>query len=183
MMPDKICSTNDELRAYFLEYMINSHLQPPVCASMMISKKALDTTGGYYPYFKGKVAEDIHWVYRILKKFKGITVTEPLYNYRIRNDSLTGLQLAGKNAKAAYAWHLLAKIIKEDFQNGIDVLQPGNETKLRTMELGACEDALLENIQSLSKTVNAYEKSSSYKLGRFLLWPFHYLKSLTSIDQ
>jgi len=174
-LPGKISLTNEELRNEFLNYSYqrNAGTSPTNCPTMMISKATLEKTGGYHPYFAGRVAEDIQWIYRILKYFKGITIDKPLYNYSIRDGSFTQIQSRGDNPKYAYSWQLLSKIIHKDIHEQIDVLAPENK-----LELEACEDALVENLQLLNHTRQVYENSISFKLGRFMLWPWRLLKSI-----
>jgi hypothetical protein len=142
----------------------------------MISRAALLSTGGYHPFFAGRVAEDIHWIYRILKEFKGVTIDKVLYNYTLRVDSFTGILARGVNAKYAYSCQLLSKIIEKDMQ-GLDVLAPENIDILRCVELEACEDALIEKTQQLHHSIKSYETSLSFRLGHFLISPYRMLKS------
>lgn len=150
-------------------YKSNSGLNATVCATMMISKKVLEITMGYNEYFKGRVAEDAHWVYRILKDFKGIAVNEVLYHYNLRGDSLSGIQIAGKNVKAAYSWLLLGRIIYKDIYENINLLAPENKAALAAIELEACEEALKESLQNNIKLKAAYENSRSFKLVKKLI--------------
>jgi hypothetical protein len=143
---------------------------------MMITRDVLINTKGYHEYFRGRVAEDIHWIYRILKVYNGITIEEPLYHYNIREDSFTNIQVTGKNAKYAYSWHLLSKIIHKDIYEGINVLEKENNCELIKLELLACEEALVERIVSSQKLKESYDKSMSYRLGKFLLKPLHIFK-------
>jgi hypothetical protein len=145
---------------------------------MMISREVLLKTKGYSPYFSGRVAEDIQWIYRILKDFKGITIHEPLYNYRLRKGSFSDIQSTGSNAKYAYSWQLLSKIIHKDVYERIDVLTFENKELLHKLELEACEEALVKTTQLLNETRLIYENSTSYKFGKLLLTPFHALKNL-----
>lgn len=179
-VPGPVAMTDAELRDEFLHFMRRSNIQltATCCPSMMISRQALDTTGGYNAYFKGRVAEDIHWIYRILKSFKGITLGERLYHYAVRTGSLTGLQVSGQNAKAAYSWRLLEKIIYKDVHQNIDVLSGQNETLLKQLELEACEAVLLEKMKLLNDMGAAYQKSWSYRVGNFLLKPVSIIKKL-----
>ena len=179
-LPEKISLTNEELRDEFLNYTYKraTGTSPTCCPTMMVSKAALHSTGGYHPYFAGRVAEDIQWIYRILKDFKGITVDKPFYNYRLREGSFTQIQSTGIKPKYAYSWHLLSKIIYKDIHEGIDVLAPENEDVLHKLELEACEEALGENIRLLNSTRKIYENSTNFKLGKLLLTPWRALKSL-----
>ena len=175
----RISLTNEELREEFLNfYKKDTIMQPTVCGTMMISKAALQQTKGYNPYFSGRVAEDIQWVYRILKDFKGISIDEPLYNYRLRKGSFSDIQSTGTNAKYTYSWQLLSKIIHQDVYEGIDVLTIENKELLHKLELEACEEALVKTTQLLNETRLVYENSTSYKLGKLLLTPFRFIKTL-----
>jgi glycosyltransferase involved in cell wall biosynthesis len=176
-----ISLTDEELKDEFFNfYKRHTINHPTVCGTMMISKATMQKTKGYNPYFSGRVAEDIQWIYRILKDFKGITVDQPLYNYRLREGSFTQIQSTGINAKYAYSWQLLSKIIHKDVYEGIDVLAAENKELLNQLELEACEDALVQTTQLLNKTRALYENSTSFKLGNLLLKPFHALKKLTT---
>lgn len=177
--PGKIALTNEELQNEFLNYTYKKKpaTSPTICATMMISKLVLENTGGYHPYFAGRVGEDIQWIYRILKTYKGITLNEALYNYTIRQGSLTQISVSGKNAKYAYSWQLLSKIIYKDVHEGIDLLAPSHADLLRKIELEACEDALVEKITLLNETRLLYENSTSFKLGKLILSPWRLLKS------
>jgi hypothetical protein len=145
---------------------------------MMVSKAALQKTNGYCPYFAGRVAEDIHWVYRILKDFNGITIDKVLYNYRLRKGSFTQIQFRGIEPKYTYSWQLLSKIIYKDIHENIDVLAPENRELLLKLELEACEDALVDNIQLLNETRNIYNRSISFRIGKFMLAPWRISKIL-----
>lgn len=173
-LPGKISLTNEELRNEFLNYTHKRFMEssPTICATMMISRTALDATCGYHPYFVGRVAEDIHWVYRILKDFKGITVNKVLYNYSFRNGSFSQIQGEGSNAKYAYSWQLLSKIVHKDIKEGIDVLKPEHSELLKKLELEACEEALSEKIKELNDLRKSYEQSARYRIGKFLLAPW-----------
>jgi hypothetical protein len=142
----------------------------------MISKEVLLKTKGYSAYFSGRVAEDVQWIYRILKDFKGIAIDQLLYNYRLREGSFTHIQSTGTNAKYAYSWQLLSKIIHKDIYEGIDVLAPENKELLDQLELEACEEALVKTIKFLNDTRSVYENSTSFKLGKLLLKPWFLLK-------
>lgn len=175
--PSKISLTNNELKSEFLDFFKNDiKRDSTVCSTMMISKEALLKTNGYSSYFSGRVAEDIQWIYRILKEFKGITIDQPLYNYRLREGSFTQIQSTGINAKYGYSWHLLSKIIHKDVYEGIDVLEFKNADLLKKIELEACEEALLEKIQELNNLRESYENSARYKIGKFLLAPWGYAR-------
>jgi glycosyltransferase involved in cell wall biosynthesis len=177
-VPSKIALTNEELKDQFLNFWKNRNafFYPTNCPSMMITRDVLINTKGYHEYFRGRVAEDIHWIYRILKVYNGITIEEPLYHYNIREDSFTNIQVTGKNAKYAYSWHLLSKIIHKDIYEGINVLEKENNCELIKLELLACEEALVERIVSSQKLKESYDKSMSYRLGKFLLKPLHIFK-------
>jgi glycosyltransferase involved in cell wall biosynthesis len=179
-LPGRVALTNDELRDEFLKFgnKKNKDFDPTSCPTMMITKKALESTGGYHPYFAGRVAEDIQWIYRILKEFKGFTVDKVLYNYSIREGSFTQIQSAGKNAKYAYSWQLLSKIIYKDIHEGIDVLIPGNVEELNVLELLACEEALIEQIQLTNKSIDIYQKSNSFRIGKIILAPLKMIHKL-----
>jgi len=178
-LPEKTSLTNEELRNEFFNfYKKDTIRQPTVCGTMMISRAALQQTTGYNPYFTGRVAEDIQWVYRILKDFKGVTIDKSLYNYRSRRDSFTQIQSTGTNAKYAYSWQLLSKIIHQDVYEGVDVLTIENKELLHKLELEACEAALVKTTQLLNETRLLYENSTSYKLGKLLLTPFRFIKTL-----
>jgi len=180
-LPGKISLTDSELKKEFFDYL-SEYRNPSstTCATMMITKEALVKTKGYHPYFKGRVAEDTHWVYRILKDFKGKTVDKILYNYLIREGSFTQLQSKGTNAKYAYSWHLLSKIIQKDIYEGIDVLAPENTDILRRFELEACEQALVEYVNLLNHTRNLYENSTNFRLGKLMLSPLRFFAKIFS---
>ncbi|MDP4286099.1 MAG: glycosyltransferase family 2 protein [Bacteroidota bacterium] len=177
-LPDKISLTDEELRDEFLNYSYQRKkgISPTVCGTMMISKAALVKTGGYHPYFAGRVAEDIQWIYRILKDFKGITIDRVLYNYYARECSLTGISSSGENPKYNYSVQLLSKIIYKDVHEGIDILNSGDPYALKLLELEACEEALAESKKALNETHRVYQQSISYKIGRFILRPLQFLK-------
>lgn len=178
--PVRVAITDKELRDGFLEFGNKKEIDIdlPACATMMISKDALKKTKGYHPYFAGRIAEDIHWVYRILMEYEGVTVDKILYNYFIRKNSLTEFLYTGKNAKYAYSFQLLSKIIYKDIHEGIDVLDPANKNMLVLLELEACEEALIDSIRLLNQTRFSYEKSTSFKVGRFILGPWRTFKNL-----
>ncbi len=182
-LPQKISVTDKELKTEFLDFFKNDlKRDSTVCPTMMISRAALQKTKGYHPYFAGRVAEDIQWIYRILKDFKGVTINKPLYNYRMRQGSFTQIKYSGKNAKYAYSWQLLSKIIHKDVYEGIDVLASENKDLLQQLELEACEEALEQTIQLLNETRSAYENSTTFKAGKLLLKPFRGIKKKDKDD-
>ncbi|MDN3655867.1 glycosyltransferase family A protein [Ferruginibacter paludis] len=172
-LPGRVALSNEELRDEFLQFgnKKNKDFDPTSCPTMMITQKALESTGGYHPYFAGRVAEDIQWIYRILKEFKGGTVDKVLYNYSVREGSFTQIQSAGKNAKYAYSWQLLSKIIYKDIHEGIDVLIPEKKKELQVLELESCEEALLVKIKQLNSLQASYENSVTFKIGKIILTP------------
>jgi glycosyltransferase involved in cell wall biosynthesis len=178
--PNQFALSDQELKNEFLNFWKNrvDVISPTICATMMITREVLKTTGGYHEYFKGRIAEDIHWIYRILKQNQGITVNKPLYHYNIREGSFTQQQLVGKNAKHAYAWHLLSKIIHKDVYENTDLLSLENREELLKIELLACEEALTESLVASRVLREKYEKSMSYRIGKFLLKPLHFLKQI-----
>jgi glycosyltransferase involved in cell wall biosynthesis len=172
----QIAQTDAGLKKEFLEFgsRNDTALSPTICATMMISKQVYQSVGGYHPYFTGRVAEDIHWIYRILKNYKGVSLPQELYFITKRADSLTGLQFSGANAKAAYSWKLLEKIIYQDIVQHVDVLDESNVDRLKAIELEACEELLGDTIRQLNKVQKTYESSKSYRLGRLLLSPLRF---------
>ena len=177
----RIALTDAELRNEFLSFGLDTKKEewmPTLCATMMITKQALQATNGYHPYFAGRVAEDIHWVYRILKHYKGGTVADILYQYCFRAGSFMHVHSCGLNAKYIYSWKLLSKIIYKDMQQQQDVLAPENGLVLKALELEACEEMLVEKTQLVFDTRDIYEKSRSFKLGRWLLYPWRLIKTI-----
>lgn len=179
-LPGRMAITDKELKEGFLEFKPKKKISfdLPACATMMISRDALAKTGGYHNYFAGRIAEDIHWVYRILKEYEGITVNSILYNYFLRENSLTELLYSGKNAKFAYSFEILEKIIFKDLHEGIDILNPSNKDKLALLELEACEQALIECMGALQQTTLNYKNSAGFKIGKFILTPWRIFKNL-----
>lgn len=149
--------------------------RPTQCTTMLVKGSILKSEKGYHPYFKGRVAEDVHLVYRMLKHTKAAATEHLLYHFLRSSQSLTALQHAGANAKAAYAWPLLAKIIEFD-RNGIDLLDERNQELLHKTELEACETALVSEIKDKIALQLAYESSNTYKLGKMILTPFQKIK-------
>jgi glycosyltransferase involved in cell wall biosynthesis len=178
--PRRVSMSYEELKNEFLDYgcIKQMDFHPTICATMMITKVVLNKTKGYHPYFVGRVAEDTQWIYRILKDFTGLTVDEVLYNYVVRKGSLTQIQFSGSNVKAAYSWQLLAKIIYKDFYENFDLLDADNVNELKAVELQACEEALVEQIQRNHKISAVYENSTSFKIGKIVLTPFLKLSGL-----
>jgi glycosyltransferase involved in cell wall biosynthesis len=179
-LPGKISLSDEELKNEFLNYTYKKveGTSPSICATIMMSREALQKTKGYNPYFRGRVAEDIQWIYRILKEFKGITINKRLYNYRLREESFTQIQAMGIKPKYAYSWQLLSKIIHQDIKEGIDVLKPENSDLLKKIELEACEEALSEKIRELNDLQIVYESSARYKLGKLLLAPWSSIRRI-----
>lgn len=184
-VPKRIALSDAELKDEFLEFGHKKHssFTATNCPSMMITREVLAKTGGYHPYFAGRVAEDIQWIYRILKDFEGVTVDKVLYNYTIREGSITQNQLLGTNAKYAYSWQLLSKIIRKDIYENLDILAPENAEALKELELQACEEALTDQIRINNSIREAYENSMSFNIGKKILTPlkmFHAIKRVFS---
>lgn len=172
-----VATTDKHLKDEFLNFghKKNTEFSPSMCATMMITNKVLKNTFGYHPFFTGKVAEDIHWVYRILKYYKGISIPEVLYFINLREDSLTGNLYSGKNVKAVSMFKLLDKIIYKDIYENFDVLDAANINELKVIELLACEETLAEQIQFTRQLKSVYENSWNFKIGKLVLTPFKYL--------
>jgi glycosyltransferase involved in cell wall biosynthesis len=177
--PKRIALTSSELKDEFLKFgrKENKDFDATNCPSMMITAEVLRKTRGYHPYFAGRVAEDIHWIYRILKEFEGVTINKVLYNYSIREGSFTQNQLGGKNAKYAYSWQLLSKIIYKDVYENIDVLAEKKED-LISLELEACEEALVEQIRLKNEIEKVYRDSTSYRIGKRVVGALTVLKGI-----
>lgn len=176
-----ISITSDQISDEFLNYKSKKDVgkDATCCPSMMISSDILKFEKGYHPYFVGRVAEDAHWIYRILKLTQGGCINEILYSYRVRNGSFTGQQMKGENAKFSYSWNLLSRIIQKDIHENVDLLSEENKELLKLTELEACEEALLESISNCKQIQNMYSKSMSYKLGKFILSPIRYFSQLS----
>jgi len=181
--PSPISLSNEDLRDEFIDFghKKNKDFHATCCPSMMISKAVLIDFCGYDSYFIGRVGEDIHWIYRILKKFQGVSVNEPLYYYNVRIDSLTGNQFMGNNPKAAYTWGLLSEIIYKDIYENIDALDSKYSELLKDLELKACEESLIINIQLKNETRYTYENSMNFKIGKLILTPFKKLVRLRKL--
>lgn len=175
--------TDAELKKEFCEFTFEGDpgYHPTICATMMITKKILQETKGYHPFFTGRVAEDIYWVYTILTSNLGFTVNEQLYYYQSTPNSLTQQQISGSNAKSVYAWSLLSKIINIKQNQGVDMLDPDNYIKLKELELVACEEVLGKTVTKLSALQQAYEHSMSYRLGHVLLAPVRAIRKLIKL--
>lgn len=83
-------------------------------------------------------------------------VNEPLYFYRINKGGISTLQ----NSNKAFTWNLLVRM---------------NACKRRGLNI---EDIISPLIDTQQEIRNFYEKSNDYKLGKFLLKPFRFFKSL-----
>ncbi len=177
---ENVSLSNSDLKSEFLHYQYKRKAghSPTCCPSMMIHKNVISEIGGYHPYFAGKIGEDAHWIYRILKKFKGITVNEVLYNYYVRKGSLMTEAYAGKNVKFNYSLPLLHLIIKKDVEENIDVLNATNALALRDLELQACEMALTDKILDYHNLQLVYENSKSFKIGKKIIGSLMFFKKL-----
>ncbi len=162
-------------------YYKNKSMKPMMCATMMVTSDLIKSIGGFHPYFKGRVAEDIHLVYNLLKATRPCVVPEKLYSITRSRDSLTDNQLSGKNAKSAYSWEILKIVIDYD-KRGIDLLDKKNVDLLLKEELLACELQLVKTIQEKNQITKNYDKSFSLRIGKFISAPFRFsyalLKSL-----
>lgn len=172
-----VSKTNEDLIREFLRFKAhkNSNKDPTCCNTMMITRGLLQLESGYNTYFSGRVGEDIQWIYRILKHCKGAVVDEILYNYRMRQGSFTSDQFVGKNVKYMYSWNLLEKIIELDINDNIDLLLINNVDELKRLELEACEEALLIKSIELNRLKISYEKSKTFIVGKFLLFPVRFV--------
>jgi glycosyltransferase involved in cell wall biosynthesis len=176
----KLRDTDELIRAEFFKFLLDENskdYKPSQCATMLVKSKLIKDEQGYHSFFKGRVAEDVHLVYRILKKTKAVVVNQNLYHFLRSANSLTVNQISGLNAKGAYAWELLSKIIEYD-QKGINLLLEENTYLLNKIELEACETALSKTIQDKNAMQFAFESSSSYRLGKLILNPVLKIKKL-----
>ncbi len=176
----KLRTTPEELMEEFTNFTKSENAllyKPTQCTTILGKSELFKAVGGYDAYFAGRVAEDVHMVYRMLKQTKAIALNKNLYHFIRATNSLTVNQFAGKNAKAAYSWPLLAKIIEHD-KLGIDVLLPENETLLKQIELEACEESLVKLIQEKNTLQMAYELSTTFRVGRAILWPLRLIKKM-----
>ncbi|WP_242919054.1 glycosyltransferase family 2 protein [Pontibacter liquoris] len=178
-----ISLTDEHLKDEFLSFGNRkfTNFAPTMCATMMIRREVLSIYPGYHQYFAGRVAEDIYWVYNILKVYKGVSIAEPLYTIQQRLYSLTHNQLTGVNAKAAYTWPLLARIIQIEQTSKLDILSSNNCELLQSIELQACEEALVEQIKNYHKLRISFETSFRYRLGKAILSPVRFFKRLINL--
>jgi glycosyltransferase involved in cell wall biosynthesis len=113
-------------------------------------------TEGINPKFKRAVDQDLY--YKLEEVGRLFYLDKPLYYYRVNQGGISSF----KNANKAFAWSLLARINACD-RRGIDI------------------EKILPNVIESEKSVRAfYETSSDYKLGRFLLKPVRFIKTLLS---
>jgi len=56
-------------------------------ASIAVRKEVLNDIGFYREYFDRKGGEDYDWLFRISRKYKGIMISCPLYNYRLHESA------------------------------------------------------------------------------------------------
>lgn len=62
----------------------------PICgSSIMLKKEVIDEFGGYNDYFDGCSGEDLDWISRIIERYDGNNLKDPLYYYRFKKNSLT----------------------------------------------------------------------------------------------
>jgi len=150
---------------------------PTVCATMMLRTSILPKENGYHPWFAGRVGEDLHWVYRILKYGKGFTIPQSLYYYRYKRPGSFTYQLENSaDSLLLYSVKVLSKIIQLDIENNIDILSAPEIDKTK-LELDACKECLVEASNKVVLTTNLYKNSNSYRVGNFLLYPFKWLQS------
>lgn len=160
-------------------FLMPGNYYPTVCATMMIRRSVLSFAPGYHNWFKGKIGEDIHWVYRILKNGKGCTIPEPLYYYNYnRPGSFTHQFNFDFSSELLYNYKLISKIIEQDINYGNDILATYNSEQLIQLELKACKESLSDAFRLIQDQKQLYETSASFQIGQFCLYPVRLLKRL-----
>jgi glycosyltransferase involved in cell wall biosynthesis len=163
------------------EFITPGGYNPTVCATMMFRSNVLKEVQGYHEWFSGRVGEDLHLVYRIMKYGKAVTVPEDLYYYHYnRPGSFTYDQTINFKPELVYSYAALAKLIEEDIRNGNDILQSSNETDLLKFELEACKEALVNCHKEMINQKWLYENSTSMKIGKAFLTPWKLYKKIFS---
>jgi glycosyltransferase involved in cell wall biosynthesis len=174
-------TTDALLRNEFHElgFLQPKHYNATVCATMMFRRSVLANEKGYHPWFTGKVGEDIHLVYRIMKHGKAITIPEILYYYHHnRPGSLTHQQIVAFKPEPLYSYIAIAKLIQQDIQNGVNILEDYTAEQLASFELQACKEALVLSYSDAAKQKLMYEQSTSYRIGNLILSPWKGLKKI-----
>ncbi len=154
-------------------FLNNSIYQPTVCATMMFKASVLKELKGYHDWFIGRMGEDMHLVYRILKLGKGKTISESLYFYDYnRAGSITNGNSIIRLWKTKYDFKALELIIDLDLQNGIDILGTCNEIELCKFEIKIFEEMLQQTFLQNEIQKKNYENSTSYKIGQIFVKSF-----------
>ncbi len=176
-------TTDTLLRQEFheLAFLSPGNYHPTVCATMMFKRHVLEKEKGYHSWFTGKVGEDIHLVYRIMKHGKAITIPQPLYFYNYnRPGSFTHEQTVEFKPELLYSYSALAKLIEQDIHFGINVLDDCNPEQLLSFELAACKESLVRSYKEVALQRLKYEHSASYRIGKLILSPWKIIKKSLS---
>jgi glycosyltransferase involved in cell wall biosynthesis len=104
-----------------------------LCASIMFRKSVYKHIGGYHEFFNRSGNEDIYWIFKALKDYKMVNVSESLYCYRYNPVSITKTYSA-LNLRKFYVTHLTRHLIKEFYQTGTNFLEEGDSKSLEEME-------------------------------------------------
>lgn len=165
-----------EIKEMFFKYGKLNQNKNIACATMLVEREIIEGAGGYHPYFYGKAASDIYWVYTILKQTNAMTVDSPLYHVLRTDNSFTQQLHSYKNIKSAYIWKVLRKLIEYD-QKGVDLLNKSNELQLKNVELEACEAQLKDAIKDFDRKLACIKNSVSYRFGNFFVRSLSFLKN------
>jgi len=171
-----------ELRKEFVQGGFIDHgdvQRPTICATMMARTVAINKTGGYSVLFSRRICEDIHWVSRIMRQGKGITVNEDLYNYVYKREgSFMADTFIRHNPKHLYGFELAYKAISYESNNPGRLIESLSETEWMAMEFESCKEALIKATIKLDNCNKTYLNSAAYKLGNNLLEPLRLAKRL-----
>jgi glycosyltransferase involved in cell wall biosynthesis len=90
-----------------------------VGSALMITRRVLDTVGGYHAYFDRVGSEDLYWYGQIVNRYKTINVARPLYFYRATPGSVSGEK--NKSLKKMASKDLAVHALKYYFETGKEI--------------------------------------------------------------
>lgn len=117
-------SHNEILHEYYLSNKL------PICgSSVMVRDFVIHEIGGYRPYFKNCVGEDIDWILRISDLYKIANISFLGYSYRFNNSSLT--RRVHFSIKQRHIFDIIRFLADQRISTGSDLLQSNNVDKLQ----------------------------------------------------
>lgn len=143
-------------------------------SSVMIRREVRDQIGGYRDFFRGCVAEDIDWVWRIIERYESCNIAYAGYYYRFHRSSLT--RKVNFSIKRRHIQDIVRFLARQRAATGTDFLISGNRKEYDDLISGLEEPYKRDKGMLYRKVVVEYAINKNRRLA------FMYFRRLKKLE-